>query len=211
MQDPSSNLKKYTTQNPAKKLLIDNFKKTLLNVLEDCEPFEYVADLGCGEGFILDTIRAKFPKIKADGFDISQSALDIAKAKHPDFNFYQGDIRELPDPFKTNKYDLVLLTEVLEHIDDYKKILANIQSMNFKSLIISVPDEPLFSISNLIFGKNIKRLGKDPEHINFWDDKSLSELLNRYFIVKKITKPYPWLIAHCSINPSYPQKHMEHL
>lgn len=197
MQSQSSNLKKYKTQNPVKKFLIDNFKKNLLEVLEDCEPFEYIADLGCGEGFIIDTITARYSNVKIDGFDISQSALDIAKKKHPNFNFYQSDVKELPEPAKTGKYDLVILTEVLEHIDDYKKVLENIQNMSFKSLIISVPDEPLFSISNLIFGKNIKRMGKDPEHVNFWTDRSLGKLLRQYFRVKRIIKPYPWLMAQC--------------
>ena len=197
MQSQSSNLKKYKTQNPVKKFLIDNFKKNLLEMLEDCEPFEYIADLGCGEGFIIDTITTRYPNVKIDGFDISQSALDIAKTKHPNFNFYQSDVKELPEPAKTSKYDLVILTEVLEHIDDYKKVLENIQNMSFKSLIISVPDEPLFSISNLIFGKNIKRMGKDPEHVNFWTDRSLGKLLRQYFRVKRIIKPYPWLMAQC--------------
>ncbi|NMB70365.1 class I SAM-dependent methyltransferase [candidate division WWE3 bacterium] len=197
MQSQSSNLKKYNTQNPVKKFLIDNFKKKLLEILEDCEPFEYIADLGCGEGFIIDTLLTKYPNVKVDGFDISQSAIDIAKKKHPNFNFYQSDVKNLPQPAKTNKYDLVVLTEVLEHIDDYKRVLENIQDMNFKTLIISVPDEPLFSISNLIFGKNIKRLGKDPEHVNFWTNKSLNQLLRQYFRVKRIIKPYPWLVAQC--------------
>ena len=89
------------------------------------------------------------------------------------------------------------MLEVLEHINEYEKVLENISSMNFKQLIISVPNEPIFSLSNMVFGKNVMRMGKDPEHVNYWNKKTLKNLLSDYFNVTSVKLPYPWIVATC--------------
>lgn len=204
MQNQSSNLKKYQTQNPVKKFLIENFKETFLHVLES-ETFlrngsatGQVLDLGCGEGFIIDLLSKKYTQLKIEGIDFSEEALKITREKHPNVKLYLNSVLELPEDIYTKEYDLLIMTEVLEHITDYQTVLDNLKRIHFKTLVLSVPNEPLFSLSNLVFGKNIKRFGKDPEHVNYWNAESLRKLLEQNFRVIKIVKPYPWLMAVCT-------------
>ena len=132
-----------------------------------------------------------------EGYDIEKAAIEIAREINPSAYFDVLDVTNIPIELKNKKFDYVLLLEVLEHINDYETVLENLKEMNFKKLIISVPNEPLFSYGNLIFGKNVNRLGKDIEHVNFWNSKSFETLLSKYFNVSSISKPFPWLIAEC--------------
>ena len=84
---------------------------------------------------------------------------------------------------KENSFDLTLCCEALLEIKDYRKGLEEIKRVSKKYSIISVPNEPLFSIANFMRGKYITRLGKHPDAVNFWSPKSFIKLLKDYFKV----------------------------
>ena len=48
------------------------------------------------------------------------------------------------------------------------KALKELVRVSNKYLVISVPNEPLFMLAQLLRGKNWSRLGNDIEHINHW-------------------------------------------
>jgi len=62
-------------------------------------------------------------------------------------------------------------------------------------VVISVPNEPVWRISNMLRGSYIKNLGNTPGHINHYNSRSLKKLINPYSSDIKIYKPFPWLIA----------------
>ena len=192
----SSNHKKYETKNPVKAHFIKNFKKTFTEI-EDFMDNNKICDLGCGEGFIINHLLSKNPTLNIQGYDLEESAIKIAKELNPSASFGTVNVTNIDEAIKNQQFDYVLLMEVLEHIPEFEKVLKQVQQMKFKKFIISVPNEPLFSYGNLIFGKNIKRLGKDIEHVNFWNEKTFKTLLNQYFNVIKIKKPFPWLMCVC--------------
>ena len=47
-------------------------------------------------------------------------------------------------------------------------------------------------------GKNVKRWGNDPEHVNFFNPRKLSASLGLHFDEVKVTKAFPWIIAEAS-------------
>lgn len=56
-----------------------------------------VVDCGCGEGRLLDALYAvdQEPRIgDYEGFDVSSVAIDAARARHPDTNFYVADMAQ---------------------------------------------------------------------------------------------------------------------
>lgn len=89
-----------------------------------------VLDIGCGNGFITNRINKPFVL----GLDFSRNSLKKVKT-----NSIQGSIEALPIKRKT--FDLIILTEVLEHLDDevYKKAIAEIRRLSSPYLIITVP------------------------------------------------------------------------
>jgi hypothetical protein len=58
-----------------------------------------------------------------------------------------------------------------------------------------VPWEPWFKLGNLARGKNVRRLGNDPEHIGAFGPGSLARLLHRSFEQVTIHRRLPWLLA----------------
>ncbi len=130
-----------------------------------------------------------------EGFDISEELVKKAKEKVSSANLSVRDIYNSGYPDKS--FDLVLSAEVLEHLEDPEKALKEINRMTSKWAIISVPNEPLFSIANLLSGKDILRLGRNPGHCNNWPASGFVNLLNKYFKVVSVVKSFPWTIVLC--------------
>ncbi|MFN8570046.1 MAG: class I SAM-dependent methyltransferase [Kouleothrix sp.] len=96
--------------------------------------FETVLDVGCGQGSFLNELKAEFPRIKPFGTDISPSAVELARRKVPAGAFWVLDATKehLPE-----RYDVVVCSEVLEHIPDDLAALRHIAAMTGKYLVIS--------------------------------------------------------------------------
>jgi SAM-dependent methyltransferase len=91
-----------------------------------------VLDVGCGDGTILEAIKGGALKV---GIDISRRALSRVKAP----NRVLGSAEALP--FHGPIFDLVILTEVLEHLPDvlFQATLNEIQQVAKKYILVSVP------------------------------------------------------------------------
>ena len=99
--------------------------------------------------------------------------------------------------FLSPPYDVVMCCEVLEHVNDPPAALASLDSLGAKRLILSVPHEPFFMLSNLARGKNVTRFGNDPEHLHHWTKASFKRLLGSRFDVLALDTSYPWIVALC--------------
>jgi len=74
------------------------------------EPGRPVLDVGVGLGRLL----SRFPKLKRYGMDISLEYLEIARSKGVDVCFAR--VEDMP--FRAEQFDLVLSTDILEHVTD---------------------------------------------------------------------------------------------
>lgn len=163
--ETTDNFRKHTSKNPIQKLLLWNFFRNLLILISKRE-VESILDVGCGEGFTLNRLKEKGIGKKLEGLEYSKDAIALGKKTYPDIKITQGSIYELP--YKDNSFDLVLCTEVLEHLDEPEKALKELIRVSSKYLIISVPNEPFFMFAQLVRGKNWSRFGNDIEHVNHW-------------------------------------------
>jgi 2-polyprenyl-3-methyl-5-hydroxy-6-metoxy-1,4-benzoquinol methylase len=161
----TDNYKKHTHKNPIQRLLLDNFFRNLTNLIAT-KKVDSILDVGCGEGFTLNRLKEKGTYKKLEGIEYLPAAIELGKKTYPDIKITQGSIYELP--YKDNSFDLVLCTEVLEHLDKPQDALRELVRVSNKYLVISVPNEPFFMLAQLVRGKNWSRLGNDIEHINHW-------------------------------------------
>jgi SAM-dependent methyltransferase len=112
-----------------------HIRRILKDIIRPLE-IESVLDIGCGQGSLLQELCVEFPSIKPYGVDISKSAVELAIQRVPNGRFWVSDISQQP---LNEKYDLVVCSEVLEHIPDDITTIQNLRQMTDKYLLISAP------------------------------------------------------------------------
>ncbi len=93
-------------------------------------------------------------------------------------------------------YDLLIASEILEHLIDYKATILNCKKIA-KICIFSIPNEPWFRIANILRLTYLKQWGKTPGHINYWSKHTFKKILMNYFNNIKIRTTGVWIIAVC--------------
>ena len=189
----TDNFVKHTSKNPLQKLLINNFYKELVSSIKELK-IESVLDVGCGEGFTLNKLLENKIGKRLEGVDFQKTAVEIGTKVHPYLTLKQGNIYKLE--YKNSSFDLVMATEILEHLEDPRKGLKELIRVSRKYLLLSVPNEPFFRLANLLRGKNITRWGNDIEHIQHWTSRSFEQFTidkSQLTIIKK-RHPFPWIL-----------------
>lgn len=117
------------------------------------QEFEIALDLGCGPG---ETLIRRFRSVEFTvGFDINFDYISSAKDNslkdkhktipHNSVMFVQGEGMQLP--FKNECFDLVILSQVLEHVNDDGKIIQEISRVLKPRdvFLLSCPHNGLFA------------------------------------------------------------------
>jgi 2-polyprenyl-3-methyl-5-hydroxy-6-metoxy-1,4-benzoquinol methylase len=188
-----ANFIKHTSKNPIQKFLINNFYSTLISLVRPLLP-KTVLDAGCGEGFTLNKLMSNQIGQIIEGVEYTKEAITLGKKLFPKAKIEQGSIYSLP--YKNNSFDLVLCNEVLEHLENPQKALLEIVRVSKKYAILSVPNEPIFRLSNLLAGKYVLGFGNSPGHINHWSPLSLINFVKKSGLrILKTKFPFPWIIV----------------
>lgn len=90
-----------------------------------------ILDIGPGHGFFSYLIKKQFADYdKLDIVDISETSLEMTKSiigfDNNKINYFKQDIFDYSE---TEKYDFIVLGEVLEHLDDPKSILKKLSAL----------------------------------------------------------------------------------
>ena len=106
---------------------INRAKKVINHITDDVKS---VLDIGCGNGIVTNMIEKPF----VVGLDFAKIPLAQVKT-----NAIQASFVALP--IKSKIFDLIILTEVLEHLDDetYIKAIEEIKRLKGNYLLITVP------------------------------------------------------------------------
>jgi hypothetical protein len=88
---------------------------------------ESVCEVGCGSGEILVQLSSKLPNVNFLGVDISQDAINIAKAKET--SQIRFELRDVTNNQFDQFFDLILVIDVIEHIENYFKFLRDVRPL----------------------------------------------------------------------------------
>ena len=189
----TTNYAKFQTRSPLARFLFDRFYEVLRRMVAELQP-ESVLDAGCGEGETLERLHGLLPR-EVHGFDNNPACVEFAAARLPAYRFSTGDVCHIDH--EDNRFNLVLCLEVLEHLADPTWAVHELVRVSRRDIVVSVPNEPLFRLTNLARGKYIRRWGDHPEHCQHWSRSSLTAFLTSSVDVVTVESSYPWLIAHC--------------
>jgi 2-polyprenyl-3-methyl-5-hydroxy-6-metoxy-1,4-benzoquinol methylase len=188
---------KYSSKNPIVQWIMRGFHDALDEFVHKAAP-KSIHEIGCGEGYWVIRWNKEF--LESKGSDFSSQVIEFAKYNAIESGlspgiFRQRSIYDLDS--NTDKADLIVCCEVLEHLENPKNALFVMQRIVEKHLILSVPREPLWRSLNLIRGKYISSLGNTPGHIHHWSQSEFVNLVSAYFDIVEVKKPLPWLMLLC--------------
>ena len=189
----TTNFEKHTTKNPVGRVFLNNFLNTVVKTVKPLQ-INSVLDAGCGEGFTLARLqKEKIGKVH-EGIEYDETAIALGRKTYPKVYIRKGDIYDLP--YKSNSFDLVICTEVLEHLENPKKAYRELIRVSRKYILISVPNEPWFTLQRMARFQNIMHFGAHPEHIQHWTARAFTKFV-KVRGVKLIARkfPIPWTMV----------------
>src|ERR1035441_5405128 len=95
----------------------------------DAYNLKAVLDIGCGSAYKLIQY---FHDVKTTGIDVPQT-LDYLRKKYPERDWIDG-IFNIENP------DLIIFSDVIEHLTNPNQMLNNIINLNPKYIVVSTPD-----------------------------------------------------------------------
>lgn len=188
------NQQKYENRNPVQRLLIGRFLDRVVATARRLAP-RTVLEVGCGEGHVLAALADAGLGAELRGVDLSPDAVATATARLGGAARVDlADARTLASDGAT--FDLVLMLEVLEHIREPRTVLPLLSDLSAAGhVLLSVPWEPWFRGLNLVRGRNVRRLGNDPEHVNHWTRASFTSFVEQRFEVVDRPPVFPWAMV----------------
>lgn len=190
MNQPVGNLyDKYGTRNPIARRLMRDFLATVTELALHTAPGR-VLEVGCGEGHLSQHLFEAVRPRRAAACDVSLDR--VSPACDPRIEFVTASAYDLPYPDST--FDLVICCEVLEHLEEPARALAEIHRVGSRWAVLSTPNEPIFRGLNLLRGAHLSRLGNTPGHVQHFSPASLRRLVSSRFRVTEQRLPLPWIV-----------------
>lgn len=185
----TDNAAKYERAGAVEGRLLGRFRRRLLAEVAELGP-RGVLDAGCGEGHVTAWVAAALPGAEVTGVEGRADALAAFARRNPGLRAVEGDLRALP--FADGAFDLVLCTEVLEHLAQPRAALRELARVCSAHLLLTVPHEPFFRLGNLARGRYVTRLGSTPGHRSTWGRRGFVRTVASEARPERWISMFPW-------------------
>lgn len=133
-----------------------------------------VLDAACGAGYGSAVLAAQATFVAA--FDVSLEAVQAARKTYPQRNlaFLVGRAEQIP--FRDASFDLIVAFEVIEHLQDWRALLAEARRLLAPGgqFIVSTPNR-------LYYAETRETAGPNPYHVKEFDFSEFRAALEEYF------------------------------
>jgi 2-polyprenyl-3-methyl-5-hydroxy-6-metoxy-1,4-benzoquinol methylase len=182
---------KYGSTNPVVRRLMSAFEGSLDELFDRAAP-RSLLDVGCGEGVLVKRWAERLGEGRVVGIDLEEESIQAGWAERQAPNLEYMVMTADALPFADDEFELATAIEVLEHVPDPERTLAEMARCAERHLLVSVPREPLWRMLNMARGSYWGTLGNTPGHLNHWSRRSFVKLLARHGEVIEIRSPFPW-------------------
>lgn len=130
-----------------------------------------ICEVGCGAGEILRQLQLRMnDECTFWGYEISPQALELCKSRaNTRLHFKLADFRQEKDVF----FDLILMIDVIEHVEDYFSFMRDIKPKGSYKIIHIPMDLTIRSF----FSGRLLTLRKDHGHIHYFTRDIALEML----------------------------------
>lgn len=195
--------RKYENKNPIQRFVLNRFFDAVAKEIRAIQPNK-VLDFGTGEGYFLEQLKKRGLTFKSlVGIDLREDALNEARLRNPSYEFIKVDLFDWN--IKHKSFDLVITSEVLEHLKDPARFLERLSLLSRGHLLLTVPLEPWFRLMNLLRCRDIRRLGNHPEHINHWGYGGFKKFVSKYVNINRSYIVFPFIIVIAEPHPNRQQ------
>ena len=128
-------------------------------------------DVGCGLGYLLDI--AFDEGFDVQGVEYNQAAVNYIRSKY----VYPVSCEAVGDMRPTEKFDVVSLMDVVEHLLDPFKDLEHIRSLMADNGVLVIATMDSDSVMSRLLGKRLEDFRRTREHLYFFSRRSLTRAL----------------------------------
>jgi len=132
-----------------------------------------ILDIGCGSGYKL---VHGFQDMDTTGLEL-EPALSFLKEQYPDRKWMQSDFAH---PEIHDDYDIVICSDVVEHIENPDELMRFIMRLNWRYLVMSTPARDLLHKSR---GGNILGPPRNRSHYREWTVDEFVKYAGQFFSV----------------------------
>jgi ubiquinone/menaquinone biosynthesis C-methylase UbiE len=185
---------KYGSQNPVVRRLMGGFERSLNELWGMASPSS-ILDVGCGEGVLTSEWAERLGDGRIVGIDLPDPKLEAEwqKRQRPNLEYRAEEATSLS--FADDEFDMASAIEVLEHVPEPEETVAEMARVAKRWVLVSVPREPIWRMTNMARGAYLKSLGNTPGHVNHWSKVSFVSMLSRHGRVEEVRTPFPWTMA----------------
>jgi 2-polyprenyl-3-methyl-5-hydroxy-6-metoxy-1,4-benzoquinol methylase len=159
------------------------FKRLLRNLAKRGLTGGQLLEIGCGYGYLLDEARWFFDR--RVGTEFSPAAVEIARATGAEV--IAGGVEQVPPEAKL---DCVVATQVIEHVYEPVSFVKRLASHALPGghIVLATPDAG--GVLRKFMGRHWSSF-KAPEHVAYFDIRTLCSLMHRAGIHDVRRLPYP--------------------
>jgi len=180
------------------RLHLEAFQRYLISLVAPANPAT-ILDAGCGEGHLAALLREHHPGAAITGLDTSVGAVQYARETFgASAEFVTGDLFNLP--FGDRTFDVVLCSEVLEHLNNPARALVELKRVARRRVVLTVPLEPWFKRFNDI-GRALGVSG-DPGHVQFWSHRGFKAFVSTMHPGAEFSRKHYYQAAVLSLDES---------
>jgi len=133
-----------------------------------------VLDIGCGSGFKLIKY---FNDKDTVGVEIGKTLLFL-KNKYKNKTWIESSFSDKLD----RDFDLIICSDVIEHLPNPEELLRFISNINFKYLVLSTPERD--EVQMYHFGRKFNGPPSNKEHVREWNRSEFGMFVGDYFKVE---------------------------
>ena len=135
-----------------------------------------VLDCGCGTGVVAAALQQNGTEARGLEIDRTEIRQALPKERETFVDLYDGS---LPLPYEDNSFESVILSEVLEHLEEPEPVMGELARVCKKQILVTVPDLsgiPLNHKNGVVPWHLL-----ESTHVNFFNPASLEAFLSKWF------------------------------